>query len=79
MGFLKKHNLILSFKMLSANFQLYVEIVAYINITVSFVNKDKWLGFYGSYFKVVHNLQRRPNFLFSISLFKEPSKIYSYD
>lgn len=66
MSSLKRHNLIFSFKMLSENFQLYMEIVAYMNITASFVNKDKWLGFCGSYFKVAHILQRRRNFLFSI-------------
>lgn len=40
-----------------------MEIVAYMNITASFVNKDKWLGFCGSYFKVARILQRRHNFI----------------
>lgn len=66
MSSLKKYNLNFSFKMLSENFQLYMEIVAYMNIIAIFVNKDKWLGFYGSYFKVAHILQRRLNFLFSM-------------
>lgn len=42
--------------MLSASFQLYVVTVACINITANVVNKNKWLGFYGIYFKVAHNL-----------------------
>lgn len=39
MSSLKKHNRILSLKALSANIQLYVVIIACINITANFVNK----------------------------------------